>query len=664
MNKVKAYGKMIEMFITKMTSPEIGQFRLEISTFRIILERARTSHPSLIKFTLTDDCKIVNNLKDNEGSIEALTVFLQKSIDFISSLIGEDMARDIIASSMKEDLTRLSEKLRGESDLVRSFPEPFSTLLTDAIELKKGSSDHEEILELFQEVYQAYLKDLSTHTDLSAFKLKLSILREKHDLIKYVELNKANYLEIDKERWASATKNEVKEALAAMFNSMVGLSTFLLGKEEALKKATRVFQYYFDGKDRILENYDMMNDILEGSLYKKISTGIGELDSKMRGGIPNGASLLLISPSGIERDLFISGLLKNGLNNGSSAMMVVSKEPPRTIRMLLRSNDLHPDDLEDSGRLRIIDWFSWRGERIIGVERDGHALKSSKILSNLGIAINKGLRELTFSSNKISIVHIIGPATNIFEFNEVYNFVQRLRAKFKDNDMASIFILETDSLSKEMESRLLEVFDGTLIIDKSMEDGKFKREIAIRSLSGIDFDANPIPFFIRDNLIIPEITITEEDLHKKGHISKNKKRTMKKDTRQPSTHKDEEIIILSTRSRVKDEIVTGPKIGKIPEEEKKVINKKRKITKPKKEGPPTVKPIVKLKVKRGKMKKKDDGTQEKMKKSMDSIDLGSHEGTPEDILKEAIDTINDLLDIETDLTKDAVTLKVHRKKIK
>ncbi len=504
MTDLLTYGKLISSFIRKMTSPEIGQFRLEISTFRIILERARIENPKLVKFSITDNGEVVNNLKDEESSLKVLSSFLQKSLDFISSLIGEELARDIISSAMRDEILELSTEVRGREVLLEHIPEPFKTALIEAMEKGEGTSDHEEIINLFQEVIQAYLKDLSTHTDLSAFKLKLSIMREKFTLLKYVVLSKDNSIKIDKDRWSSAENEDVRRALAALFNSMVGLSTFLLGKEEAVKKASRVFRYYFDGKDELLEKYHLQEDILDGALNMKVSTGVEVLDKRMGGGIPKGSSILLISPSGIERDIFISSLLNKGLNNGSSALMVLSKEPPRSIRMLLRSNGLDPDELEEGGRFRIVDWFSWRGERIIGVERDGHALKSSKILSNLGIAINKGLRELTYSNTKVGIVHIIGPATNIFEFNQVYNFIQRLRAKFKDDEMASIFLLEKDSLNKDLESRIQEIFDGTLEINKEIVKGKFQREMVIRSLSGVDFDANPLPFQIKDNMIIPE----------------------------------------------------------------------------------------------------------------------------------------------------------------
>jgi KaiC/GvpD/RAD55 family RecA-like ATPase len=200
--------------------------------------------------------------------------------------------------------------------------------------------------------------------------------------------------------------------------------------------------------------------------------------------------------------VFISGLLTGGLDDGASVLMVLSKEPPRSIRMLLRSQGLDAESFEEEGHLRIVDWFSWRGERIIGVEKDGYALKSSKILSNLGIAINKGLRELSFSTNKMALVHIIGPAMNIFEFSQVYNFIQRLRAKYKEEEMASIFFLESETLSRESLTRIMEVFDGVIEMNKTMESGKLRRELSILSMSGIDFDANPIPFVVRDSKMV------------------------------------------------------------------------------------------------------------------------------------------------------------------
>ncbi|MCU0799292.1 MAG: RAD55 family ATPase [Candidatus Thermoplasmatota archaeon] len=501
MKDVEVYGKLLEEFIRKVTSPEIGQFRLEVSTFRIILERERKTNPILNRFSISETGTTTNNLNDKDESLLALQVVLQRSLDFLSSLVGEELARDLVMSSMQDSIKDLASHVKESPRLLRFIPPPFNDLLKDMVMGGPQATDHDEVLELFQDIFGSYMKDLSAQTDLSALKLKLNILREKHRLLRHVEVKKNNTIVFDKEKWANAPDEEVREALVEAFNSMVGLSVFLVGKEEAMKKASRSLEYYFESKEHLIKRYRIRDHIVNGSLSRRISTGIDELDHRMHGGIPKGCSLLLNAPSGIERDVFVSRMMTVGLNGSSSILMVLSKEPPRSVRMLLRAQGLDPEAMEEEGRLRLIDWFSWRGERIIGVEKEGYTLKSSKILSNLGIAINKGLRELTFTGSKIGIIHMIGPALNIFDLNQVYNFVQRLRAKFKEDEMASIFILEPETFSDEQGKRLMEVFDGQIELSKRMVDGTFKREISVKALSGSDFDSTPIPFIVKDNML-------------------------------------------------------------------------------------------------------------------------------------------------------------------
>ncbi len=502
MKDVEVYGKLLEEFIRKVTSPKIGQFRLEVSTFRIILERERMTYPILNRFSISETGSTTNNLNDKDESLLALQMVLQRSLEFLSSLVGEELARDLIMSSMKDSIMDLASHLNESPRLLRFLPPPFNELLKDMVKEGPKTTDHDEVLELFQDIFGSYMKDLSAQTDLSALKLKLSILREKHRLLRHVEVKKNNTISFEKEKWADAPDDEVREALVEAFNSMVGLSVFLVGKEEAMKKASRSIEYYFEGREHLIKRYRMRDHIVKGSLSRRISTGMDELDARMHGGVPKGFSLLLNAPTGIERDLFVSRIMAAGLRGSSSVLMVLSKEPPRTVRMLLRSQGLDPERMEKEGKLRLVDWFSWRGERIIGVEKDGHTLKSSKILSNLGIAINKGSRELTFANSRIGIIHMIGPALNIFDLNQVYNFVQRLRAKFKEDEMASIFILEPETISDEQGKKLMEVFDGQIELSKRMVEGSLKREIMVKALSGSDFDSSPILFNIKDNKLI------------------------------------------------------------------------------------------------------------------------------------------------------------------
>jgi KaiC/GvpD/RAD55 family RecA-like ATPase len=653
LNNVEIYGDLIRNFIGKMTSPSIGQFRLETSTFRIILERARTQKPTLIKFTITENGRVINDLDESEESLVALQTYMKRSVDFISSLIGEELAKDVIGSSLKESMESVSDSLRGDTTLIHYIPIPFNEILKEIIKDPGVTNDHEAILGLFEDVFHAYLKDLSEHTDLSAFKLKLSILREEHELLKYLSLNKDNMIDMDRDKWATASDEEVKEALVATFNSMVGLSTFLLGREEAVKRASRIFNYYFEGKNGLLKRYGMEEEVLDGAFNQRISTGIKILDDRLDGGIPKGSSLLFVSPSGIERDTFISRIVTEGLKEESSILMVLSKEPPRSIRMLLKSQGMDPEQFEEEGSLRIVDWFSWRGERIIGVEKEGYALKSSKILSNLGIAINKGLRELKYATNKIALVHIIGPATNIFEFTQVYNFIQRLRAKFKEEEMASIFILESETLTGDRKNRIMEIFDGIIELSKTMEGGRLRRELSIINTSWVDFEASPIPFMIRESRIIPMEEVEKEEREKLDKVlSPGTKEDKEPEEIEEASEEDVELLEEAIRKGtyvVDQKMSQSRKSGTAAK--KKVARRtllKNGRSKPK-PHPAVVKDTKKKPEKKG-----DTGTVKRkrirkvlpkhQKEGNDFEALEEGEGSTEDILLEAIQTIDDLLE--------------------
>ncbi|MGA1866715.1 MAG: RAD55 family ATPase [Thermoplasmatota archaeon] len=653
MNDVELYGSLIKEFIRKMTSPEIGQFRMEVSTFRIILERARVKSTKLIKFAITENGKVVNDLEDEIGSIIALETFLRMSVEFISSLIGEELSRDIISKNLKGSLKDLCEMMRGRQQLIKHLPAPFNMLVKETLVSSKVENDHEEVLGLFEDIFQAYLKELSGRTDLSAFKLKLSILREKHRLLKHVSITRNNILDLDRDIWATASDEEVRDSLVAAFNSMVGRSTFLVGKEEAVKKASRIFLYYFEGKERIMERYGMEDLILEGALHKRISTGFLPLDDRMGGGITKGSSVLFISPSGIERDIFISQLLSKRLKDGSSVLMVLSREPPRSIRMLLRSRGMDADTFEEVGNLKIVDWFSWRGERIIGVERDGHSLRSSKILSNLGIAINKGLRELAYSTSKIALVHMIAPALNIFEFTQVYNFIQRLRAKFKEEDIAAVFFLEKDALGSERLSRIMEVFDGVVEMSKDLSSGRVRREISVLTMSGVDFDATPEPFLVRENMLVPLDGVGEEKENGKYGSSRGKEPDAGKVHRIKAGPQS----VKFCRTEDQRTTIRGPEDTDNKVFRKKFVRKRK--------GAPLPDKVVEVPLKHPKVPANVSGKQAETRdivgvvkpkrvrvlrnKLQEDTENGRHNRTSEkfrseDILKEAISTIEDLLD--------------------
>jgi flagellar protein FlaH len=650
---VEVYRGLLEEFIGKMIRPEAGQFRIEITTLRIILDRSSRKDPLLMKVSLNDNGRLTCDLPDNEDSLLALKVYLQKSTDFISSLIGEEVARDLIAEYISENESYISENVITRPVVVESLPEPFKELVTQLEQRSGGGSDHAEILHLFTEVFNAYLRDLSKFTDLSAFKLKLGILREQHVLLRSMNLRKNNTIEIDAPVWANATESDVGGALTSAFNSLVALSSFLMGKEEATRKGVQALRENFDGREDLLSRYVPLDNLMEGALRQKVSTGIHLLDKRMKGGLPKGASILLLAPGGIERDLFMARMFSIGVAQGGSLIYVTSRDPPRSFRTLMRTNGLDPEKLEELGRLRIVDWFSWRGERIIGVERDGYALKSSKILSNLGIAIGKAIREVKFSNIEIAYIQIISSAVNIFDFPQVYNFILRLRAKFKEEGISAIYLLEKESVGPDDLMKIKEAFDGMIELKRTETASVIEREIVVHSLSGVDFDHRPVGLTVVDGRLTetapegPEAPLerTPGSFRSPAYDSG---RLEKAENGGPS---DGTLQIHGDPKQGRDIILVPP----IPHPEKKRKKMDAPESKVKPPGsviivpPVKMRPLVRRKVLKGPAKEE----------AMDEFVLDSN---PENMLADAMSTIDELLGDERPKKSSAVRpIRIRRK---
>jgi KaiC/GvpD/RAD55 family RecA-like ATPase len=319
----------------------------------------------------------------------------------------------------------------------------------------------------------------------------------------------------------------------------------------------------------------------------------------------------------------------------------------------MRTNGLDPEKLEELGRLRIVDWFSWRGERIIGVERDGYALKSSKILSNLGIAIGKAIREVRFSNIEIAYVQIISSAVNIFDFPQVYNFILRLRAKFKEEGISAIYLLEKESVGPDDLMKIKEAFDGLIELKRTETASVIEREIVVHSLSGVDFDHRPVGLTVVDGRLTetapegPEAPL-ERTPGSFRSPAYDAGRLEKAENGGPS---DETLQIHGDSEHGRDIILVPP----IPHPEKK--RKKMDAPKSKVKPPGSViivppvkmRPLVRRTVLKGPAKEE----------AMDEFILDSN---PENMLADAMSTIDELLGDERPKKASAVRpIRIRRK---
>ncbi|MEM2900027.1 MAG: RAD55 family ATPase, partial [Thermoplasmata archaeon] len=228
---------------------------------------------------------------------------------------------------------------------------------------------------------------------------------------------------------------------------------------------------------------------VEAKKERKIFAGIDGLNTLIENGIPNGYSIILQTPSGPERDLFIAGFIKEGFQAEGCVIVTLSMNSPDEFKTQLSNFGLTKEKIEEyesKGNLRILDWYSFKNERIQGIEEVGSIIKCSKALTNVEIAINKILRSIDGKTTR-AIIDVLSPALKVFDFETVYKFAQTIRAKFKKDGVTALFIIDKDMHETRTLSSLHRVFDGVIDIERERIGNKLSSRLGILSMSGTFF---------------------------------------------------------------------------------------------------------------------------------------------------------------------------------
>jgi KaiC/GvpD/RAD55 family RecA-like ATPase/rubrerythrin len=220
-----------------------------------------------------------------------------------------------------------------------------------------------------------------------------------------------------------------------------------------------------------------------------VKSGILGFDLLVGGGIPINHVILLQGPNPSDNAIFTNQFIKKGLDNFEPVLVVLSKISVEKFRENLKELGINAKKLERKGYLKIVDWYSFKSRDIGGdVEEKGGVIYASKDLTNLGIAINRGIKALKDAPVKRAVLDVLSPTLNFFEFKRIYNFIQSMVARFKNNDITTIFSLEIEAEGPEILSGLHGIFDGVVDLKVRREGDKLTRKIGIISMSDIHFD--------------------------------------------------------------------------------------------------------------------------------------------------------------------------------
>ncbi len=177
-----------------------------------------------------------------------------------------------------------------------------------------------------------------------------------------------------------------------------------------------------------------------------IDLGIYGLESKI-GRIGQGLSLVLeVSPGELREHVKIQFISQN-LKKGMSAVVLLSRNSPEEFLENLRSNGVDTGKCIQEDRLIIVDWYTHKRKRVLGIEEDANIIRSSRDILNVCISVNKALKKISDTDNKIAYLDVVTEAVNLFSWEKTKDYILDIMNKFQENDFTTLYL--TDKMNED-----------------------------------------------------------------------------------------------------------------------------------------------------------------------------------------------------------------------
>jgi len=225
----------------------------------------------------------------------------------------------------------------------------------------------------------------------------------------------------------------------------------------------------------------------------RIPSGVPGFDALVQGGLPDGAAVVVQGPSGHEKDAFLLQFVAEGLHRGGSALVVLSSMSPSRYLQELRSAGVNVDRAQAEGRLKFVDWFTYKEAPVQEVEEEGAVFRASIDLANVGIAISRAIAALPRGGEKRAALEILSPALGMYDLAAVYGFAQSTKAKLERFGFTSLLVLEKEMHEERTVSSIRQPFDGVVDFERARQGDEIVRKVAVLSLIRTATESKYVP---------------------------------------------------------------------------------------------------------------------------------------------------------------------------
>lgn len=336
---------------------------------------------------------------------------------------------------------------------------------------------------VFEKLFTDYLTGQENEAIRKLLTRHMEKLKREQPLLRGLQLNGDGHVTVNV---GEGSEYAIVKALSETFDSLMDITAFYTGQEEAFKNAEAVVQKVMRQFREPFSNLGIKDHILKGAMSDLAKSGVEGLDSVLGGGFPRSDMTLLFGPPGAAKYTLAYQFLAESLRNGGAGISVLSSMTEKEMKDKLGRLGIKVQPCEAKGRLKTIDWYSHKSRAVVGMEEQGHTLITSKDIANLDIAFTRALEGLPFTPTTRAVVEMITSALNIYELADVIEFVQRQKSRFRDRGIASIFIVEDGAHDERVVSTLKHMADGVISLStddsgrmfleiESMRTSKFRK---------------------------------------------------------------------------------------------------------------------------------------------------------------------------------------------
>ena len=190
--------------------------------------------------------------------------------------------------------------------------------------------------------------------------------------------------------------------------------------------------------------------------------GIDGLEKNI-GEIPPDLSLILEISPGKIRENIKNQFVSQNLKEGSAAVVLLSRISPEDFLKDLRERGIDTRKYIEDEKLLIIDWYTHKRKRVLGIEEERGIIRSSRDILNVSISINKALEKLSEKDEKIAYVDVITEAINHFGWEKTKDYILDMIDKFKGNRFTTMYLVD-EGLEKTNTISINSCIDGILNI--------------------------------------------------------------------------------------------------------------------------------------------------------------------------------------------------------